>query len=229
MINDSNNIEFQDLYKKLFSNKLILFIVSFISVLIIIMPLKFLNEEYRINKIKFNYSNFQNNIDFRKIESFYADLDSGNKISNILANLGQNLNSADFSIRSRDLFQDIVLKFTKNYIKKKIYTKNLAEIKYPVTLVSDRDFSSTLAIKTMNVDFGKYSDIIAESFNYDLGNHIDNKITLMLSIMDYQFLNNINDLKKANEYLTEQIDLKEKNKLINKEKYSYQSRKKFLI
>jgi hypothetical protein len=202
MLENDDNISLTTLVQFFLKNKFKLIALSLLTTLFIVFSLNYLNTQYKLSYFKFSFKQLDDSITYRKGDNFYSELISGKKINDLLSNFDLNYNIVT-SIPNTKSFSDIIYIFTNDFIEAIKYDEKYKNLNLLFSKEKDRNFSSTLVIKSEDVDFNKFKKEIFDTFNNDLNNHLNKKIQFLFQIINFQLNDKINELEKANLYLLE--------------------------
>lgn len=213
MLENNDKISFITLIQLFSRKKIKIIALSLLTTLFVVLSLNLLNIQYKLNHFKFSYKQLDENISYRKGVSFYSDLITGKKISDLLNNLGLNYNF-QISISNTIPFKEVIYIFTNEFIEEIKYEEKYKNLNFIFSNKMDRSFSNTLIIRSEDINFSKYKKEIIDTFNNELNNHLDEKIKFLYKIINFQLIDKINELDKANLYLlVNNASLKETKKL----------------
>ena len=180
--------------------------ISLITIFLIALALINIDRKFKINTIKFSFTELSENRIYRNFEKFYSDLVNGSKIASIQSNVG----AVGFSINFQTFrtFDELIFDFTQNYWQEERYNKNL-DINYTFSKKDDRSFSTSAIFKTKDIDFERYKDSIVLNFQNELKDFVIKRFFMIFDDINYQLELRINELKKANNYIVNNKDFKQ--------------------
>ena len=220
------DIDFDLIWMSLSLHKVKIIIFSLVSISLIVFLINFLDKEYKQNVFKFDYTTLDENITYRKLANFWVEIQSGKKLQAIALNTGQKDPNNFFTINNSKTLKALIKEYTVNYVSD-TFKKNVDNLDYKFVLANDRDFSKTLKIKTNNMDFTNYKNLIISDYNKGLNQYIDKRFDFIFNIMNYEFASKVEELKKANIYLKEKTDLLRNFILEQQELQNYDFRENF--